>query len=265
MTGRRFLVLSGAGISVDSGIPDYRGPNTRHIERKPVQHDEFIHSAEARQRYWSRASRGYLSVGVAKPNAAHLALAELELHGLLSGVITQNVDGLHQAAGSREVIELHGSLHKVLCLACAKTYPRHQIQTQIEVANPGWIKFASNLAPDGDALVAPLEQNGFLTPLCRACGGDLMPDVVFFGGAVPKARTESAYRQLRNSDGLMVVGSSLTVYSGYRFVREAEKLNVPIAILNLGLTRGHRHASLSIDAGLVEVLPLLAKALTLEC
>ena len=260
---RRFAVLSGAGISVDSGIPDYRGPTTRHIARTPVLHDAFVSEPATRQRYWARASRGYLAVGRAEPNLAHRALARLEAAGHVSGVITQNVDGLHQAAGSREVIELHGSLHRVRCLACAKTYPRELVQAQIARENPGFIRVATAaaLAPDGDAQVAYAEQADFRAPQCAACGGDLMPDVVFFGGCVPKSWSEAAYTRLRTSEGLLVVGSSLTVYSGYRFVREAERLGLPIAIATLGYTRGHRHARLAVDAPLGEVLPWVAREL----
>lgn len=264
LRGRRFAVLSGAGISVDSGIPDYRGPLTKHIPRAPVQHDEFVGSPEARQRYWSRASRGYAAVGEARPNPAHVALAELEQAGLVSGVITQNVDGLHLAAGSRRVIELHGRLREVTCLACAKTYARAAVQAQIEAENPGFIRAAEHLAPDGDAEVATREQANFHAPRCRTCAGDLMPDVVFFGGSVPKTHSEEAYALLRESDGLLVLGSSLTVFSGYRFVREADRLGLPVAIVTLGETRGHRHARVAIDAPLGEVLPVLAKALIEE-
>ena len=260
MHGRRLAVLTGAGISVDSGIPDYRGPTTRHIARNPVQHDDFVRSAEARQRYWSRASRGYLAVSGARANPAHLALAALEAAGHLTGVITQNVDGLHQAAGSRHVVELHGSMHRVVCLACAKTYPRATIQRQIRADNPGFIRAAEALAPDGDAAVAKTEQAAFRTPHCRACGGVLMPDVVFFGGSVPKAWSGAAYELLAGSDGLLVVGSSLTVFSGYRFVREASKQGKPVAIVTLGETRGHKHAAVAIDGEVGRVLPELVGA-----
>ena len=261
MRGRRFAVLSGAGISVDSGIPDYRGPTTRHIPRSPVQHDEFVGSAEARRRYWSRASRGYAAVGQAFPNDAHRALAELEHRGAVSGVITQNVDGLHLAAGSRRVIELHGRLREVVCLACAKTYGRGAVQRQIACENPGWIRPTGELAPDGDAEVAAAEQRAFRTPVCAACGGALMPDVVFFGGCVPRERVAEAQALLAGSDGLLVVGSSLSVFSGYRFVRQADRVGQPVAIATLGYTRGHRHARVAVDAPLGEVLPALAQRL----
>lgn len=266
MRGRRFAALTGAGVSVDSGIPDYRGPTTRHIVRNPVLHDEFVGSAAARQRYWSRASRGYGAVGRALPNPAHVALTQLEASGHLTGVITQNVDGLHQDAGSRRVVELHGHLHRVRCLACAKTYPRAAVQAQMKADNPGFFARACRLAadeiaPDGDAELARAEQAGFVPPLCEACGGDLMPDVVFFGGCVPKAWSGAAYELLAGSEGLLVVGSSLTVFSGYRFVREAARQGKPVAIVTLGETRGHRHAAVAVDGEVGAVLPVLAKAL----
>ena len=261
MRGRRFAVLTGAGVSVDSGIPDYRGPTTRHIPRNPVQHDEFVRDAAARQRYWSRAARGYLAVGAALPNPAHRALATLEAGGHVTGVVTQNVDGLHQAAGSRHVVELHGSLHRVVCLACAKTYPRADVQAQIREENPGFIRAAESLAPDGDAAVAKTEQTAFRTPQCRACGGDLMPDVVFFGGCVPKAWSGAAFELVRGSEGLLVVGSSLTVFSGYRFVREAARSRLPVGIVTLGETRGDKHAAVKVDGAVGAVLPALVQAL----
>jgi len=261
MRNRRFTVLTGAGVSTDSGIPDYRGPKTKHIARNPVKHDEFVHSVEARQRYWSRASRGYANVGKAFPNSTHKLLAELEAKGRVAGVITQNVDGLHQAGGSKQVIELHGSLHRVCCLACAKTYERDTIQAQINAENPGWIRTAKEIAPDGDAEVATREQAAFQTPLCRSCRGDLMPDVIFFGGSVPKPRAQMAFDLVTESDGLLVLGSSLTVFSGYRFVRHADKLSLPIGIVTLGETRGDKHALVKVDAPLVEIMQVLAKAL----
>ncbi len=252
---RRFAVLTGAGISTDSGIPDYRGPTTKHIARNPIKHDAFVRDATARQRYWARASRGFGAVADARPNAGHRALAALGALGRVSGVITQNVDGLHHAAGSRHVTELHGSLHRVVCLACREAFSRKQIQEQIAGENPGWIRAAQEVAPDGDAEIALRALTAFREPRCVSCGGNLMPDVVFFGGCVPAERAAAARRLVEEADGLLVVGSSLTVYSGYRFVRQADKLGVPIAILTLGETRGHRHAALAIDAPIAAVLP----------
>ena len=263
LRGRRLAVLAGAGLSTESGIPDYRGPQTRHVERRPVQYDDFVRDPDARRRYWGRASRGWARVADAEPNAGHRALARLEAAGQLTGVVTQNVDGLHQRAGSRDVVELHGSLGAVVCLACGARRPRAEIQAQIDTRNPGWTEAAvpaARLAPDGDAEV----ERGLATfepPECPACGGPLKPDVVFFGESVPRPRVARAAEVVRRSQALLVVGSSLTVYSGYRFVRQAEAQGTPVAIVTLGPTRGHRHAAVALDARLGDVLPALADAL----
>ena len=260
--GRRLAVLAGAGLSTESGIPDYRGPETRHVERRPVQYDDFVRDPEARRRYWGRASRGWARMAGAEPNAGHRALARLEGAGLVTGVVTQNVDGLHQRAGSRAVVELHGALDRVVCLACGERWTRAEVQGQIDALNPGWTAAAvpaGRFAPDGDVEVDPLAT--FRPPECPACGGPLKPDVVFFGESVPKPRVARAAEAVRQADALVVVGSSLTVYSGYRFVRQAEKEGTPVAIVTLGPTRGHRHAAVALDARLGDVLPALADAL----
>ena len=262
LDGRRVAVLAGAGLSTDSGIPDYRGPTTRHVARRPVQYDAFVADAAARQRYWARASRGWARMTTARPNAGHVALADLERAGVVTGTITQNVDGLSQQAGARRVIELHGTLAEVRCLACERRWPRGTVQRQIEAANPGWLTRqpdASAVAPDGDVELATTA--GFVPPACPACDGVLKPDVVFFGESVPKPRVEAARQLVRAADVLLVVGSSLTVYSGYRFVRQAEADGQPVAIVTLGETRGHRHADVAVDAPLGEVLPKLAQRL----
>ena len=260
--GRRLAVLAGAGLSTESGIPDYRGPETRHVERRPVQYDDFVRDAAARRRYWARASRGWARLTTARPNAGHRALAALEGAGLVEGVVTQNVDGLHQAAGSRRVVELHGSLASVVCLGCGERLSRAEVQAQVEALNPGWTRAATarQLAPDGDAEVAL--EDGFAAPSCPACGGPVKPDVVFFGESVPKPRVAASRAIVSAADVLLVVGSSLTVYSGYRFVRQAEAEGTPVAIVTLGETRGHRHAAVALDARLGDVLPALAAALT---
>ncbi len=263
LRGRRLAVLAGAGLSTESGIPDYRGPETRHVERRPVQYDDFVRDPDARRRYWGRASRGWARVAGAQPNAGHRALAQLESAGQLEGVVTQNVDGLHQRAGSQGVVELHGSLGAVVCLGCGARATRAEVQAQIDARNPGWTEAAvpaAQLAPDGDVEV----ERGlaaFVPPSCPACGGPLKPDVVFFGESVPKPRVARAAEIVRRSGALLVVGSSLTVYSGYRFVRQAEAEGTPVAIVTLGQTRGHRHAAVALDARLGEVLPALADAL----
>ena len=259
--GRRLAVLAGAGLSTESGIPDYRGPETRHVERRPVQYDDFVRDPAARQRYWGRASRGWARMTAARPNAGHRALARLEAAGRLTGVVTQNVDGLHQAAGARRVVELHGGLDRVVCLGCQRRWSRAEVQRQIAWQNPGWLAVAvptGRVAPDGDA---EIDVAAFDPPACPACGGVLKPDVVFFGESVPKPRVAAAAEIVRQADVLLVVGSSLTVYSGYRFVRQAEKEGTPVAIVTLGETRGHRHAAVALDARLGDVLPALADAL----
>ncbi|MGB3541911.1 NAD-dependent protein deacetylase, partial [Rubrivirga sp.] len=243
-------VLAGAGISTESGIPDYRGPETQHVKRRPVQYDDFVRDASARRRYWARASRGWARMTQARPNTGHRALADLEDAGLVEGVITQNVDGLHQAAGSYRVVELHGSLASVVCLECGHRLSRAEVQAQIGTLNPGWTRAATaqQIAPDGDAEIAL--EDGFVAPSCSVCGGAVKPDVVFFGESVPKSRVATSRAMVPAADALLVVGSSLTVYSGYRFVRQAEAEGTPVAIVTLGETRGHRHATVALDARL---------------
>ena len=263
LRGRRLAVLSGAGVSTESGIPDYRGPETRHVERRPVQYDSFVRDAAARRRYWARASRGWARVAEARPNAGHRALARLEAVGYVAGLVTQNVDGLHQRAGSRRVVDLHGRLDCVVCLGCRAPYARADVQAQIADLNPGWLDAAPaprQLAPDGDVEVEA-GVAAFQPPACPACGGPLKPDVVFFGESVPKPRVAEAAALVSAVDALLVVGSSLAVYSGYRFVRQAEAEGTPVAIVTLGETRGHRHAAVALDAPLGQALPALADAL----
>ncbi len=263
LRGRRLAVLAGAGISTESGIPDYRGPETRHVERRPVQYDDFVRDPAARRRYWARASRGWGRMTGARPNDGHLALARLEAAGLVEGVVTQNVDGLHQQAGSREVVELHGGLDRVVCLGCGGRLDRAAVQRQVATRNPGWldrVTEAGRVAPDGDVEI----EAGIATfepPVCPACAGPLKPDVVFFGENVPKPRVVRAAGIVSRADALLVVGSSLAVYSGYRFVRQADAEGTPVAIVTLGETRGHRHAAVALDARLGDVLPALADAL----
>ncbi|MEL6770805.1 MAG: NAD-dependent protein deacetylase [Bacteroidota bacterium] len=267
---RRIAVLVGAGLSTDSGIPDYRGPGTRHRKRSPIQYDDFVRSATARQRYWARASRGWPRVAQAQPNAGHRALARLDAAGRLTGTITQNVDGLDRAARVMEgagrhapVIDLHGRLADVVCLACQRIHPRADVQRWIAEVNPGHLEpfDADLLAPDGDFELADEAVARFVPPSCPACDGALKPDVVFFGESVPKPRVAQAQALVADADALLVVGSSLAVYSGYRFVRQADKADTPIAIVTLGDTRGHRHAAVALDAPLGTTLPALASRL----
>lgn len=259
---RRVLILSGAGVSTDSGIPDYRGPETIKKPRNPMRYQQFVTSASARQRYWARSFRGWENVHRAKPNRGHEALSRLERSGAVSGIITQNVDGLHSRAGSRNVLELHGSLAAVRCLACDAKESRRKLQARMLTLNPALGAGGVEIAPDGDAEIAQRLIDTFRVPECLTCGGVLKPDVVFFGENVPKGRVERAYAMLERAEALLVVGSSLTVFSGYRFVARAAGEGKPVAILNLGPTRGDVEATLKLDAPLGESLPELASLLS---
>jgi NAD+-dependent protein deacetylase sirtuin 4 len=256
---RCLCVLTGAGCSTESGIPDYRGPETRRRARNPIRMDAFLRNPETRKRYWARSFVGFPRMRKAEPNRAHHALCELEERGSVNAVLTQNVDGLHSQAGSRELIELHGSLSKVRCLDCGATTSREAIQNELFVRNPHFEAQGLDLAPDGDAdIPAPLSQD-FNVPDCEDCGGVLKPHVVFFGDNVPAERVDAAYRYQREADALLVVGSSLAVFSGYRFVKRAQKLGMPVAILNLTETRGDAIAELVIRRGAGDVLASFAE------
>ncbi|MGK4004664.1 NAD-dependent protein deacetylase [Sorangium sp. So ce1036] len=259
--GRRLVALTGAGCSTESGIPDYRGPETRRRARNPIQGREFSRSAEIRQRYWARAVLGWERFSRAEPNPAHRALARLEQGGLLDGLITQNVDGLHHAAGSRRVIELHGTLSEVGCLACGAVEPRAAVQARLLARNPGWLRLAADLAPDGDADLPAEHVARFHAPPCLRCDGPLKPRVVFFGENVPRPVVDAAFALVDAADALLVVGSSLAVYSGYRFVLRAAERGIPVAMINLGSARGEELSALKIDAMAGHVLPRLAEAL----
>lgn len=261
--GRQVVVLSGAGCSTDSGIPDYRGPETPPRAFPPMQHREFVDKVEMRRRYWARSALGWSRFSSARPNAAHTALAELEQRGAIAGVITQNVDGLHSAAGSRTVVELHGALARVRCMACGEMETRDALQDRLLAVNPNWLERARGMAlrPDGDSDVPDELIGEFTVVPCEACGGTLMPDVVFFGGSVPRTTLDAAWALFDRAEALLVVGSSLTVFSGYRFVRRAAERGVPVAILNRGPTRGDPHAAIRLDARLGVALPALVRAL----
>jgi NAD-dependent SIR2 family protein deacetylase len=259
-------VLSGAGLSTESGIPDYRGPSGQARRTgQPMTYQEFTGSAGARQRYWARSHLGWRHVTGAAPNDGHRAVAALERAGLVSGIITQNVDGLHQAAGAQVVTELHGSLHRVVCLACWERSPREALDTRLRTANPAWTAAAVGLEPavnpDGD--VALEETGGFAVVDCLACGGLLKPDVVFFGENVPKDRVAECFAQVSASSALVVLGSSLTVMSGLRYVRHAASLGIPVLIVNQGTTRGDDLADARLDAPLGRTLTALVRELGL--
>ena len=269
LSGRRVVALAGAGCSTESGIPDYRGPEGSLRRREPMQYREFTGSAAGRARYWARSVVGWSRFRGARPNAAHEALAALEAAGVVRGVITQNVDGLHQAAGSRAVVELHGSLASVRCLGCGDASTRDAFQARLVAENEGWWQRvraavaggAVALAPDGDAELPEWAVSSFRVPGCAGCGGVVKPDVVFFGESVPKAWVDAAWRLYGEGEALLVVGSSLTVYSGRRFVYRAEKEGVPIAVVNLGPTRADELAALKVEGRVWEALPRLAAAL----
>ncbi len=253
------LVLSGAGLSTESGIPDYRGPTGRARPATPMTFAEFTGSAAARQRYWARSHRGWQAMGKAQPNAGHRAVAALQQRGLLTGVITQNVDGLHQAAGSYPVIELHGGLDRVICLQCKAITDRDELHSRLVEANPQVGELvAAMVKPDGDVELSDTEISGFNVVDCLDCGGGpLKPDVVFFGENVPAERVAACYQLVVESSLLLVLGSSLTVASGFRFVRRAASLGIPVAIVNSGATRGDPYAQLKLDAPLGPVLSQL--------
>lgn len=261
--GRRVVALTGAGCSTESGIPDYRGPDTPPRTRPPIQHREFIDRADVRRRYWARSALGWSRFSSAQPNAGHAALAALEHGGAVAGVITQNVDSLHGAAGSRAVVELHGALARVRCLVCAAMATRDAVQARLLAANPGWLDRAQGaaLAPDGDSDLPDALVTDFAVVACEACGGTLMPDVVFFGGSVPRDTLDAAWRLFDRAEVLLVVGSSLAVFSGFRFVRRAAERGVPVGILNRGPTRGDDYAQVRVDERAGVALPELARAL----
>jgi NAD-dependent deacetylase sirtuin 4 len=262
LSGARAVALTGAGMSTDSGIPDYRGPESSKRPRKPIQHADFIRSEAARKRYWARALIGWPRFISARPNEAHLALARLEAAGVITSTITQNVDRLHQAAGSRSVIELHGALAEVRCLDCGAIEPRESLQARLHRLNPQLESAAATIAPDGDADLAPELVEGMSISGCLQCDGVLKPNVVFFGDNVAKPIVEDAFARVEAADVLVVLGSSLHVFSGYRFVKRAHERGIPVAIINQGETRGDPLATLRLDAPLGEVLPALAAALT---
>ncbi|MFY2557813.1 NAD-dependent protein deacetylase [Corallococcus terminator] len=262
LRGRRTVVLTGAGCSTESGIPDYRGPGTRARARNPIQHREFLQRPEVRARYWARSLLGWPRFASAHPNPAHQALAALERSGHVPGLITQNVDRLHHAAGSSRVIELHGALARVRCLDCGTQEARGDLQARLLALNPDFAHEVLELRPDGDAELTSEALQSFQVPACVRCGGTLKPDVVFFGDNVPAPTVAEAFALLEEGDALLVVGSSLAIYSGYRFLVRAAERHVPIAIVNIGECRGVELADLCVEASAGDVLPRLAQALT---
>ncbi|TQV88502.1 NAD-dependent protein deacetylase [Aliikangiella coralliicola] len=255
------FVLSGAGISVASGIPTYRDHNGQWQSNNPIQHHEFIGSLNHRKRYWARSALGWKTVFNAKPNLAHHSLAELEAHSFISSLVTQNVDRLHQKAGHKQVVDLHGRIDQAICLTCGKGESREQIQNRLLDNNPILKEITVVPAPDGDAQVSENYFNDLVPPECLFCGGVLKPDVVFFGGTVPKMKVTQASKALESAKALLVVGSSLMVYSGFRFCKLAAKMGKPIIVINQGKTRADDILTLKIDADCAKVLADLSRTL----
>ena len=253
------VVLSGAGLSTESGIPDYRGPTGLARRAEPMTYQAFTGAPAARQRYWARSHLGWRHIARAAPNQGHHAVAELQRRGLLSGIITQNVDGLHQRAGARDVIELHGSLGRVICLGCGERTARDELDQRLRTANPRWDARARQVNPDGDAVLDDGATDQFEVVDCLRCAGALKPDVIFFGENVPPGRVADCYALVSGARAVLVLGSSLTVMSGYRFVRHAAKAGIPVAIINQGATRGDPQATLTLDAPLGPTLAALTR------
>ena len=262
-SARRLAVLTGAGCSTRSGIPDYRSPGGAWTRHKPIYYSAFVRSADVRRFYWARSFRGWPRFDAARPNAAHRALAELEGHGRVHQLITQNVDDLHPEAGSRAVVQLHGRNRVVICLECRAELPREAMQERLGELNSEWLARApwhtldadeADFAPDGDANVAHDVVGAFRVPDCDRCGGVLKPAVVFFGESVPPEKVAYAMRRVDEADALLVVGSLLTVWSGFRFVKRAHDRGLPIAIVNIGPTRGDELATLKVERECGEAL-----------
>ncbi len=258
------VALVGAGLSTDSGIPDYRGPSGAQRRNTPMTYLSFTSDPAARRRYWARSYLGWAAMDRARPNAGHRALARLQHSGAVRALITQNVDGLHQAAGSPDVLELHGGLSRAICLNCGEATARRELDRQLRAANPGFDARIEMINPDGDAEIDDRELDRFVMVDCRACGaGPLKPDVVFFGETVPADRVVRCFELVDGAGALLVLGSSLKVMSGYRFVIRASERGIPIVIVNQGPTRGDERAQLKVDASLSEVLTSVTHAIPL--
>jgi NAD-dependent SIR2 family protein deacetylase len=255
-------VLTGAGLSTASGIPDYRDRDGTRRGKPPIHGPDFRKSEAVQRRYWARSMIGWPVLAQARPNRGHQSIAGLERIGKIGSVLTQNVDGLHGQAGSLGVLELHGNIHTVVCLECSAVFPRAFVQGQLEDFNPQMAGANATPLPDGDASVEPTEVAAFRLPYCTCCGGTLMPNVVFFGDNVPPARTAIALEQMDRADALLVVGSSLMVYSGFRFCRMAQAAGKPIAAINLGRTRADDLLDIKIEETAERVLPLALELLT---
>nr|XP_056715801.1 NAD-dependent protein lipoamidase sirtuin-4, mitochondrial [Euleptes europaea] len=259
-SSQRLFVITGAGISTESGIPDYRSEGVglyARTDRRPIQHAEFLRSSRARQRYWARNFVGWPQFSSYQPNVAHLALKKWETLGKLHWLVTQNVDALHVKAGSQRLTELHGSTHRVLCLSCGDQTPRAELQERFEILNPTWRAEAHGVAPDGDVFLTDKQVQNFHVPSCNKCGGHLKPDVTFFGDTVSREKVDFVYQRLAESDSVLVAGSSLQVYSAYKFALAAHGRKLPIAIVNIGPTRSDHLVFLKLNSRCGELLPLI--------
>jgi NAD-dependent SIR2 family protein deacetylase len=265
LDGRRVLVLTGAGVSTESGIPDYRSPESLARPRAPVRGPDFVRSAALRRRYWARGVMGWPVFRRARPNASHLALARLEARAVVQRVITQNVDRLHTHAGSRRVLELHGALAEVVCLDCGYLEDRDAVQARMQVDNREWLARAEAagpaIAPDGDADLPDEWVERFEVPSCERCHGVLKPNVVFFGENVARPLVDEAFAEVDAADVLLVAGTSLAIFSGYRFLRHAVARGMPVAIVNRGPVRGEEHATVKVEASTGDTLAALAERL----
>jgi NAD-dependent SIR2 family protein deacetylase len=259
--GRRVVALTGAGVSTESGIPDYRSPDALTRVRRPIHGPEFVRSPALRQRYWARAMAGWERFRLAQPGPAHVAIARLENAGVVTGLVTQNVDRLHHAAGSLAITELHGALAEVVCLDCNVLEDRDSVQARMRALNTSWLDGPTPMAPDGDAELPDALIERFITPGCVHCGGALKPNVVFFGHNVARPIVDEAYAKVDGADLLLISGTSLAVFSGYRFLLRAADRNIPIAIVNRGAVRGEERAAVKVEASTGETLAALAAAL----
>jgi NAD-dependent SIR2 family protein deacetylase len=256
------VVLSGAGLSTESGIPDYRGPSGATRRHTPMTYQTFTRDPVARRRYWARSHLGWRTIGGARPNDGHRAVARLQDLAVVDGIITQNVDGLHQAGGARGVVELHGNLARIACLDCGAISPRDELIERLDAANPEFAATVTAVNPDGDVELDDTELDGFAVVDCTGCGGMLKPDVVYFGESVPVDRVQRSFELVAGARTLLVLGSSLTVMSGRRFVLRAAKDGIRVAIVNQGETRGEPYAGLTVDAPLGVVLPEVVRRVT---
>jgi NAD-dependent SIR2 family protein deacetylase len=257
---RRLVALTGAGVSTESGIPDYRDERGEWKRNPPLRYQEFVGNERARRRYWARAMAGFPVVRDAGPGRAHRALAALEESGRLHSLITQNVDGLHQKAGARKVVDLHGRLDRVRCLDCGEISSRDEFQVRLQEANPAWLSLAGSAAPDGDADIPNADYSLFEVPGCLDCSGLIKPDVVFFGESVPRERVDEAMSLVDEADLLLVAGSSLMVWSGYRFVKRARERGTEVVAVNLGKTRADDELAFKLRADVGATLERIARA-----